>query len=364
MDELQKLYDVLVREGKYSKSFDEFKSKWSQDQSYKNKVYDVAVRDGLYSKDKDSFFQKYSAPVSPVQKKKFALESSSEDGSLVSPKSPKQTKATSAVIPKKEEEEDYFTGAFGNVLRGFDSVVPLGIGDFVDDMARSVASGYRQGEVAQSANDLLLKGHKASPEQIQKFIDANKNAQQLKPSAEMQNYNKIYEEEGKGFWGVVKGLANNPTIIPEVITSSLVSMATNTDALKAGGATIGAGAARGALAGAAVTPEFFGAGALPGAATGAASAVPYAFGLASSVVEAGATFGELLQEELGEKDLSKENVKAILENPEKLNSIRNKAIARGVIIGTVDALTGKLASGVGAKILSKSAAKSATGAAT
>jgi hypothetical protein len=61
MDELQKLYDVLVREGKYTKSFEEFQSKWSQDQAYKDKVYDVVSRDGLYTKDKNSFFQKYSA---------------------------------------------------------------------------------------------------------------------------------------------------------------------------------------------------------------------------------------------------------------------------------------------------------------
>ena len=261
-------------------------------------------------------------------------------------------------------EEDYFKGTFSNVLKGFDAIVPLGIGEFADDMARSVASGYRQGESAQAANDLLLKGYKASPEQIQKFIDANKNAQQLKPSAEFQDYNRIYEEEGKGFWGVVKGIFNNPTILPELITSSLVSMATNTDALAAGGTALGVGATRGAIAGATVTPEFLGAGAIPGAVSGAVSAVPYAFGLASSVVEAGATFGELLQEELEGKDFSKENVKSILENPEKLNSIRNKAIARGIIIGTADALTGKLASGVGAKILSKSAAKSAVGATT
>jgi hypothetical protein len=98
MEELQKLYDVLVREGKYTKTFDEFKSKWSQDEAYKNKVFDVVSRDGLYTKDKNSFFQKYStqAPVqeevvAPVQsKKKFALDSSSEVGSLVSQESPKQ----------------------------------------------------------------------------------------------------------------------------------------------------------------------------------------------------------------------------------------------------------------------------------
>lgn len=60
MDELQKLYDVLVREGKYTKSFQEFQSKWGQDQAYKDKVFDVVSRDGLYTKDRESFFQKYS----------------------------------------------------------------------------------------------------------------------------------------------------------------------------------------------------------------------------------------------------------------------------------------------------------------
>ena len=69
MEELQKLYDVLVREGKYSKSFEEFQTKWSNDAAYKNKVYTVVTRDGLYSKDKDSFFEKYSTPELIVKKK-------------------------------------------------------------------------------------------------------------------------------------------------------------------------------------------------------------------------------------------------------------------------------------------------------
>ena len=71
MDELQKLYDVLVREGKYTKSFEEFQAKWGQDQAYKDKVFDVVSRDGLYTKDKNSFLQKYSGggltPQTPEQ---------------------------------------------------------------------------------------------------------------------------------------------------------------------------------------------------------------------------------------------------------------------------------------------------------
>lgn len=105
MEELQKLYDVLVREGKYTKSFEEFQSKWAQDEAYKNKVYDVVSRDGLYTKDKESFFQKYSAqaPIQETQvpvKKKFALDSSSEVGSSVSQESPKQQ----APLPELTQE--------------------------------------------------------------------------------------------------------------------------------------------------------------------------------------------------------------------------------------------------------------------
>ena len=372
MDELQKLYDVLIREGKYTKSFEEFQTKWSQDQSYKDKVYDVVLRDRLYTKDRESFFQKYSVSqpalvtaAQPADLKKKAQGDTalaSADISLALPKIKE--------IPKAEPDEaDYFEGAFGNVLRGFDKISPIGIGDFVDDMARSVAQGYRQSTVAQEADNLLLSGTKATPEQIQKFIDANKNVKKLGTSKEAEDYNKIYDEEGGGVWGFVKGIANNPSYIGEMITSSLVGLATNADALKAGAAGIGTGAAIGATTGAGagtialpVIGTVGGAGA--GAIAGAASAVPYAMGLAGSIMEMGSYFAEGLEEQLDGKEMTKENVKTILENPEKLQALRNKAIARGAIIGAVDAFTGKMASKVGAKILTKSAAKSATGSAT
>ena len=57
MDELEKLHKVLVREGLYTKSLDEFKQRWS-DESYRDKVYKVTKRDGLYSKDQASYNQK------------------------------------------------------------------------------------------------------------------------------------------------------------------------------------------------------------------------------------------------------------------------------------------------------------------
>ena len=58
MNELENLFNVLVREGKYTKSFDEFKSQM-QDDDYQNKVFNVLSRDELYTKDFVSFKNKY-----------------------------------------------------------------------------------------------------------------------------------------------------------------------------------------------------------------------------------------------------------------------------------------------------------------
>ena len=249
-------------------------------------------------------------------------------------------------------EKDYFEGTFGDILRGFDKIVPLGIGDFIDDTARAVASGYNQGVLSENAADLLVRGNMSSEEDLVSFIEANKNAQNLGPSDEMMDYQKTYEKWG-GFLGVVIGIAKNPSVISELIVSSMTGMATNTDALLAGGGVISAGAGYGAAVGAAAG----GVGAAPGALAGGLAAIPYAFATAGAVVEMGATFAELLQEEVGGVELTPENIKEVLNNEDKLSSIRNKAVARGITIGAIDALTGKLGSKIAGNIVTKGGKK-------
>jgi hypothetical protein len=60
MNELQKLYELLRREGYYTKSYGEFEQKYNNDNAYRDKVFSVASRDGHYTKSKDEFFQKYA----------------------------------------------------------------------------------------------------------------------------------------------------------------------------------------------------------------------------------------------------------------------------------------------------------------
>tara|TARA_R100000935_G_C2840413_1_gene170695 strand:+ start:1111 stop:8316 length:7206 start_codon:yes stop_codon:yes gene_type:complete len=316
---LKDAYNSFVSEG-YDGSIKEFINLLKTNPEAVSDAFSVFKNEG-YEESIDDF----QNLMGLKKKEETNMASVLEDGSSVSPD-----------LPQEPTEQDYFEGTFGDVLRGFDDVTQTGIGDFIDDMARSVASGYNQGIAGENASDLLLQGAMASDEDISSYIEANKNTQKYGPSAEMQEYLNTYEEEGKSFWGVVKGLGKSGlTILPELILSSFTSMASNTDSVIAGASVLGTGAAVG--------------GGLPGAA----AAIPFAFGAASTALEMGATFSELLQEEIGETELTQENVRAVLQDPDKLNSIRNKAIARGITIGVIDTFTGKLAGGVGAKIITK-----------
>ena len=59
MDEIKKLYDVLSRDGYYTKSFEDFQVQFASPE-YIDKVFNVVSNDGLYTKDKDSFVEKYT----------------------------------------------------------------------------------------------------------------------------------------------------------------------------------------------------------------------------------------------------------------------------------------------------------------
>ena len=66
-------------------------------------------------------------------------------------------------------------------------------------------------------------------------------------------------------------------------------------------------------------------------------------GLATSM-EAALTFGELIEKALQDKgqEFTDVNIKALLESPEG-QSIRNKAIGRGLTIGAIEGMTGGIA---------------------
>ncbi len=200
--------------------------------------------------------------------------------------------------------------------------------DFFGDIYRAWKTGAGQGATVDDAIKVFASGSNVSDENLQEYIDAVQNMESFAPSEEMQDFSRIYEAEGKGIKGFIKGIAKNPTAAIQVATSSLRAMLNP--------ASIGAGAA-GAGAGALAGPAGAGAGAILGM-TGA--------------LETGLSFTEFLKEELNEKslDFTDDNIRTILEDDEAMGNITRRSLARGATISTISALTGGLAAGVGANV--------------
>ena len=203
--------------------------------------------------------------------------------------------------------------------------------DLFGDLYRAGAAGQAQGGSVDESLELFAKGADASDEDIQDFIAAQKRMQDAGESDEMRDFQKIYQKDGGGVLGFIKGVASNPTVIPQLFVSSVSAMLT--PAVLAGAAS---GAGAGAVAGSATfTPFGVGAGAIAGAMGGAGTAL-----------EAGLTYSELLQEQLGDKPMTNENIREVLQDEEMMDDIRFKAVARGLTIGAVDAVFSGIASKV------------------
>ena len=221
-----------------------------------------------------------------------------------------------------------------------DKYVPVlnPVADFLGDIWRAGKQGWAQSGVVDPVFELFEKGGNISDEDIQAYLDANKEASSQMQSDEMRSFNKIYTENGKGVYGFLKGVVENPTILPTLLVSSVATQAGSlrSDEVRTAAALAGGtGAAAGSV--------------VPGVGTVTGGMAGLIGGGAASM-EAALTFSELLQEEVGE-DLSKEKIRAILEDPEKLKDLKKKAVGRGIAIGVVEGLTGGLAKGITGKVV-------------
>jgi hypothetical protein len=418
MDEkyISDLYNQLGGKSVFGE-YNDFKSLINTDDSYASDVYNQMGGESVFGKYDDFRNLTKSSPSLQLKKKGDTTESPSEVGSLASSASadpealrfaelvskqgqvvgkrrdepgyvdprkklgmyPTQEETNKAItqfvadidaskgMAPEYEEKDFFEGGVKSTLRALDTYFPGNLGEAIDDTARTLASAYAQGQLISAANDLMLTGKVPNDEDVDRLIEYDKIVKETGPSDAFINYQKKSEELGGGWFGFLRGVMDNPAVLPELIVNSAATMATNKEAVLAGGTAILTNAL--ATAATAGIPTA-GAAAAPGFLAGATAAIPVAMGLASGIVTTGATFAELLQKELGVDENgnpvepTQENIKAILENPEKLNRIRNKSIVKGAAVGFIDFVTGRTASAVGAKILSKSAAKSATGEAT
>jgi len=204
--------------------------------------------------------------------------------------------------------------------------------DFLGDLYRSFEQGQAQGSTLDESLELFTKGNNVTEEDIQDFIEAQQSLQGLGESDEMKEFNRIYQAEGGGVWGFIKGnVKTRFQTLPQLFVSSVSQMLNP--------ATLAAAAA----------------GGVGGSFVPVVGTIGGALGAATTTLETGITFAELLQKELTDRELdfTNENVRTILEDQDALNSIRWKAGGRGLAIGITEAVTARIAGAVGAKVLSR-----------
>ena len=88
--------------------------------------------------------------------------------------------------------------------------------DFFGDIYRAGVQGQTQGATVDESLELMMKGGEASEEDVMDFIQSYRAMQQSGPSDEMNSFNKIYQENGGGVLGFIKGVAANPTVVPQL----------------------------------------------------------------------------------------------------------------------------------------------------
>ena len=141
------------------------------------------------------------------------------------------------------------------------------------------------------------------------------------------------------------------SVITEMLASSF-SMLGNEASLKAGVGALTASTARGLLQGAATGNPL---GVVYGGVKGLAQGIPYAMSVASTTAATGVMFMDFVSEELAKqgKEVNRENVRDIIENDELFNRFRSESLKYGGTLGSIDIVTAKMASAVGAKIIGR-----------
>lgn len=261
-------------------------------------------------------------------------------------------------VPKNDKEDETWLEEswLGQAMDwAFDDVPILGVlsADFWGDMYRAIGNGYTKGQSVDDSIALFAKGKNISDEDLAEYIAAVKKSENVAVSDEMKNFQKIYDQNGGGVLGFILGFGSNLSIAPELLIDSLSSMINPASA-----AAAGAGAATGAAAGAALT-AVSGPGALFGTGAGA---IGGAMGGASAALEFGMSYTEFMKEEVEAKGgkFDAEGIRMVLNDPEALQSIRNRAATRGLAIGMIDAMTAGVAGkaiGATGKALAKGTAK-------
>tara|TARA_B100000902_G_scaffold241086_1_gene228306 strand:+ start:9457 stop:17598 length:8142 start_codon:yes stop_codon:yes gene_type:complete len=225
--------------------------------------------------------------------------------------------------------------------------VPKDKGYFSDYML-ALKQGKR-GLTTDGAFEIMRKGEGISDEELKKYIEMVEETSNIGQTDAQIEYNKKVEENGGGAWGHIKVWGQDSPLfwdhaLQQVLSSfsTIGHSATSKETLAA--------VAGGAGAGYATTKSKYG-------------VISGMYSAGIGAMETGLEFTELLKEELVEQGIdpsdfkngfNEDNIRTlILENPESLERIKKKALARGMSMAMIEAMTFGVARGVGKTVVKK-----------
>jgi hypothetical protein len=233
---------------------------------------------------------------------------------------------------------------------------------FFEDLVTQAEIGGVTGSSVSEALDIYKYGGDITDKKLDAYIEAAAKMEAIGPTNEQYEFQKAQTKYGGGIFGTLKALNENPGFFPQLIVSSLATMASSfVDSGDVAGISL-ASAGIGTAAGFGVGSLGYSFGPLGvltqagGAITGGLSG---AIGGLVGAMETGLTLTDLLKTELEGKEFNRENIRDILEDADAVERIKNASLKRGLTIGAVEGLTAGLSRGL-ASGLKKAGVSTAT----
>ena len=214
-----------------------------------------------------------------------------------------------------------------------------GVGGFLSNMWRAAVRGPKMSGHVDETMVVFGDTKEAKPQDVAAFVDATIQAMETPPSENMElwerNVEKFKEDGHSGLLSFLLATAKMPDHVPELMAESMAMMS-NKQVLKTAMRTFGTITGRAAATGAAAG------GPAGGVAAWLASlplAIPATMLFMTNTLETGITFAEFMVEEVGGIDnLTVEKTQELLNDEELMQKFKRRARARGIAIGTFEAL--------------------------
>lgn len=339
MDKYEELYNKLTEQGGIKQiSLEDFRVKLSSDDKYREQLFaGLTENEENFNKSYEEFSNTYEA-VSQEIEEPITLDFPESDFELTEDlfDNEKITGFRMSYGPMgiSSVEQDNDGIAIPGVVGEFINKLPFG--EFVDDQFRAVMDGREDVDVQKAAHE-MISANKPTIKQAQKLLRELQESRNTLKSDEEKAFYEDIEKNGNTFFGTVKAMGQNPQGAVAGFTRSMSSMVTSENL----GVMVGSVVTSGAIGAATGGPL----GIIPGLASG----------LTAGMIASGAntdlamSYANFFADELPE-DYTEDDLRSLLDDEKKMQSFENKALARGIAIAAITAMTAGIGSKVGANV--------------